>query len=84
MIKRYIINKVFIGLDRLYYFIVGIDNKILDMEDDKIDCNTPKIILWVVDKITPFYWLSSFIFCLSDFIEDHNADMIDYETLFGP
>lgn len=82
MIRRYIVNKVFIELDRLYYFIIRIDNKILDMEDAKIDYRAPKIIQWAVDKIAPFYWLGGFILYLSDFIEDHNADMIDYSNLF--
>lgn len=84
MIRKHIVKWTHYQLYKLDYEIITIANILFDWEYNKLNCHTPKLIVFFIDHINPLCWLSNFIEILWCFIEDNDIDeLIDYEDVLN-
>ncbi len=84
MIRKYIVNWTHYKLFKLAYKITTIDNILFDWEYNKLNCHTPKLIVFFIEHINPLFWLSNFIDVLWYFIGDNDIEeLINYDDVLN-
>ena len=84
MIRKHIVNWVHYQLFKLGYELTTIDNILVEWEYNKLNCHTPKLIVFFIEHINPLYWLSNFIDVLWFFIGDNDiGELIDYDNVLN-